>query len=236
MEHFFGKKENDELLVGKEDEHHLLSVLHRHKGDELEVVTESGLYLGRIEEVSPLKIVVVHRIEPNRELKKELVLAFALLKGGHDELVLQKGTELGVKAFIPFISERTIIRLEEKEKAKRLERYRKIVKGASEQSRREIVPTIDKIVTYKELLSLDAAHRYLAYENSEDLSLLEELSSIKEGEKTIVIIGPEGGFSPHEVDEAGKRGWKIISLGKRILRAESASIYFASIFSFLAEQ
>lgn len=236
MDHLFGDKRDNELLINKEDEHHLLRVLHRQKGDELEVMTSSGLFLGCIEGTSPLKISIIHPLETTRELSKDVIVAFALLKNGHDELVLQKCTELGASAFLPFISSRTIIHLDEKEKVKRAERYRKIIKGASEQSRREKLPVLEKIYTYEELLNIEAHHRYLAYEMSDDFSLVEELSSIKEGEKTIVIIGPEGGFSESEVEKSKNKGWKIISLGKRILRAETASIYFASVFSFLAEQ
>lgn len=236
MDHLFGAKKGNELLLSKDDERHLLTVLHRQKGDELEVVTEEGLFLGRIEGTSPFSIGVVHPLEPSRELSSHLMVAFALLKNGHDELVLQKCTELGVSAFLPFISQRTIIHLDNKDKEKRIERYRKIVKGASEQSRREIMPSLERIYSFDELLNIEAEHRYLAYEMSEEFSLKNELSSIKEGEKTIVVIGPEGGFTPQEVEKAQNKGWKIISLGKRILRAETASIYFAGIYAYSEEQ
>lgn len=237
MNRFFANLQGNEVFLSKEDEHHLLKVLRAKEGEEIEIVSEGKLFLGEIQSISPLKITLEKKIESNTELPCHLYLGFSLLKGGHDELVLQKGTELGVSAFYPFMSSRTIISLDEKDKKKRLERYQKIVLGAAMQSKRLLVPTIHPIVSFKELLKEKVNHRYIAYEelSKEKFSLLEELKAMKSKETTLCLIGPEGGFSKEEVELAKEKGFKPISLGKRILRAETASLYFASVFGSQTE-
>lgn len=237
MNRFFANLQGNEAFLSKEDEHHLLKVLRAKEGEEIEIVSEGKLFLGEIQSISPLKIILEKKIESNTELACPLYLGFSLLKGGHDELVLQKGTELGVSAFYPFASSRTIISLDEKDKKKRLERYQKIVLGAAMQSKRLLVPTIHPIVSFKELLKEKVNHRYIAYEelSKEEFSLLEELKAIKSKKTTLCLIGPEGGFSKEEVELAKEKGFMPIPLGKRILRAETASLYFASVFGSQTE-
>ncbi len=237
MNRFFGHRQGEEAFLSDEDAHHLLNVLRIKTGEKIEIADDGRLFLCLVKSTNPLKIKVDEEIECHSELPSDLCLAFSLLKNGHDELVLQKGTELGVKKFIPFISKRSIIKLDEKGKKKKLERYERIVEGAASQSKRLFVPVVSPIVSFEEALKEKANRRYIAYEelSKGDSSLLSELSSIKGEEKTICLIGPEGGFEEREVEKAKESGFLPISLGKRILRAETASIYFASVFSLIAE-
>ncbi len=238
MERFFAKVVGSNIVLSKDDVHHLLNVMRAKKGDKIEIVDNNELYLAEIENISPLELKTIKKISRETELSSNLILAFSLLKGGHDELVLMKGTELGVTTFLPFISERTIIRLDQKEREKRLERFKKIVLGAASQSKRLVVPEVLPICDYKNVLIYNADKRYLAYENVSDgsFNLPKEFSSLNKGETALCVVGPEGGFSPSEAENALKAGFIYLSLGRRILRAETASIYLASVFSMLEEE
>lgn len=238
MERFFAKIQNDMVFLTKDDEHHLLNVMRAKVGERVEAVDEGELYLAQIEKLNPLEIRVVEHVSRDTELGVKLIIGFSLLKGGHDELVLMKGTELGAYAFLPFVSERTIIRLDEKERKKRQERFQKIVNGASSQSKRLITPEVLPIMNYKNALKYTADKRFIAYENLSDgtFNLPSELKALNKDDKALVLVGPEGGFSPNEVQNAMDSGFVTLSLGRRILRAETASIYLASVFSLLEEE
>lgn len=238
MQRYFAPIENGYAIFSEESAHHLLHVMRMGKGDEIEIVDEGDVFLASIEETDPLRIKILHEVIRDVELKADLFLAFALLKGGHDDLVYQKGTELGVKGFLPFLSKRTIIRLEgEKDKKKRQERAEKIIRNAAEQSKRNLVPEVKAISSYKEVLSIPAEHKLIAYENlsGEEFDLPKAFQSVKPGERVIILIGPEGGFTPEEVAMAEEAGYRSVSLGKRILRAESASLYAAAAFAYQTE-
>ena len=217
-----------------------MSVLRAKEGEKVEIVSDGRLFLATVDSLRPLSISIEEELRSEAELDCDLYLAFSLLKNGHDELVFQKGTELGVKGFLPFISKRTIISLDEKDKEKRLSRYQKIVQGAAEQSKRLVVPTVYPIESFKSVLSFGDAdfQRYFAFEGAigEEFSLFRTFSNLKKGCKSLVLIGPEGGFSEEEAHLAKEKGFQTISLGKRILRAETASIYLASAFMTAREE
>lgn len=237
MERFFAKIQNNKATISDADSYHLINVMRCKKGTNIEIVDEGNLFLGEVTYVTPLEIRIIEELRRPTELNVKLILGFSLLKGGHDELVLMKGTELGVTTFLPFISERTIIRLDGKERERRLERFKKIVSGAASQSKRLVEPAVLPIMDYKEALTYSATKRYLAYENVSNsfFNLPSELETLNNGESALFLIGPEDGFSPKEALDAKNHGFAFVSLGKRILRAETASIYLASVFSFIEE-
>jgi 16S rRNA (uracil1498-N3)-methyltransferase len=238
MERYFASVKDGVALLSEESVHHLRDVMRARAGETLEIVSEGRVYEAVVVSVEPLKIALQKEIGAPSELSCALILAFSLLKGGHDELVLMKGTELGVGAFAPFVSSRTIIRLGEGEAEKRRIRYDKIVRGAAEQSKRTRIPEVDPIKNYEDILDIKADRRFLAYEEKSQGSfdLRETFSSLAKGETALVVVGPEGGFSIEEAERAREKGFEEISLGKRILRAETASLYVASVFAFLKEE
>ena len=237
MERFFGRIEGDKAYITPDKAHHLVRVLRAKKGDKVEIADTGELYLCEIKSLDPLEITVIESLYKPNPLPFTLVLAFALLKGGHDELVLQKGTELGVSEFAPFVSSRTIVRLDEKDKEKRKARFEKIVLSSCEQCKRIDIPKVDDILSFDKMTDMKFDHAFFAYEglSHEAFNLAIEASKVKEGERVLLIVGPEGGFDEKEVDLATKKGLTPVSLGQRILRAETASIYLASVFSFLGE-
>lgn len=227
MNRFFATLVNGKPILSDDSRHHLVSVLRIKKGEKIEIVNEQKVYLAVVQKTDPLELAIEKEIEEQRETSIEMILAFSLLKGGHDDLVIQKGTELGIKQFFPFYSERTIVSLKgEKEKQKRKERFEKIALSAVEQSKRVMIPLIHPISPISSIVSLSSVHRYIAYEGEagSSNSLFKELSTIKNGESVLIVIGPEGGFSENEISLAMKKGFKSISLGRRILRAETACL------------
>ena len=237
MQHYFGKIEKNEAFLEAEDVHHL-SVRRGEIGEEIEISDPEGnTYLCALQSSNPLRIIVKEKLDVKRESDVKVVIAFSLLKSDHNELIIQKCTELGASSFLPFISERSIVRPSEKEDNKLL-RLRKIAKEAATQCRRSIIPEVSFYLSYKEVLQKKADHRYFAYEGmlGESENLFKELSSIQPGEEVLILIGPEGGFSDKEAALAKEAGFEFVSLGRRILRAETAAIYSTALLASKGEE
>ena len=151
-------------------------------------------------------------------------------KGDKFDLIVQKTTELGVHEIIPVLSERSIVKIEPKKVQRKLERYQKIAKEASEQSHRTMIPAIKPFMDLSELIDYSRSfkHRLVAYEASREEDqhqLAKTLSELKPDDSVLVFIGPEGGISERELDRLVDHQFQIISLGNRILRTETAPIF-----------
>ena len=237
MQRYFASLiDKEHVKLEPEDEHHLLHVMRMRQGDEIEVVANGVLYLCNIGSTNPLTIYVVHEIETDVELNVDVTLLFALTKGDRTDLVVQKATELGVKRIALIQSERTVVRYEEKDIAKKCARYQKIMKEASEQSHRLIVPEMMGIFNLKKLpKEVFSDLNYVGYEK--DASDVNGMFANFDKKKSItILIGPEGGFSEEEINNLVKQGFIRTSLGKRILRAETAAIYALSVIGYLLEK
>ncbi len=237
MQRYFASLlDKEHVKLESEDEHHLLNVMRMKKDDEIEVVANDKLFLCRIENVNPLNIYIVHEINSDVELNEDVTLLFALTKGDRTDLVVQKATELGVKKIALIQSERTVVRYEEKDIAKKCARYQKIMKEASEQSHRLVVPTLLGIYNLKKLpKEIYSDLNYVAYEK--DANDVEgSFKGLTKGKSVTILVGPEGGFSKEEIDMLVNQGFIRTSLGKRILRAETAAIYALSVIGYLLER
>ena len=237
MQRYFATLLNQEYIkLEKEDEHHLLHVMRMKKDDEIEVVANNTLFLCRLESVNPLSIYIVHEIKSDVELNVDITLLFALTKGDKTDLVVQKATELGVKKIALIQSERTVVKYEEKDIEKKCARYQKIMKEASEQSHRLIVPALLGVYNLKKLpQEVFSDLNYVAYEK--DASDVNRAFAHFDKNKSItILVGPEGGFSEEEISLLVKQGFIRTSLGKRILRAETAAIYALSVLGYLLEK
>ena len=237
MQRYFASIDNQYFVhLSKEDEHHLCHVKRMKKGDEIEVVHQQKLFLCRIDSFNPLIISVIHEIANDVEIKEEITLLFALTKGDKTDLVLQKATELGVKRIALIETERTVVKYDNKDIDKKLERFKKIMKEASEQSHRLIIPELLGIYNLKNLpKELLSDINYVAYEkDASDIS--GAFQGLKKGKSISILIGPEGGFSIQEIDALTNQGFIRTSLGKRILRAETAAIYALSVIGYLLEK
>ena len=236
MQRYFAKIDPQFFVhFSSNDEHHILHVMRMEKGDEIEVVDNGKVFLCRVDSLSPLQVSMIHEIENDVEIKEDITLLFALTKGDKIDLVLQKATELGVKKVALIETERTVVTYQDKDQNKKLERFNKIMKEASEQSHRLIIPELLGIFNIKNLPSLVFSDvNFVAYEK-DALEVDKAFSGLKRGQSVSILIGPEGGFSGKEIDELTKLGFIRTSLGKRILRAETAAIYALSVIGYLLE-
>ena len=237
MQRYFANIDKDYFVhLNPDDEHHVSHVMRMKKNDEIEVVHEGKVFLCRIEDFNPLRIVVIHEIENDVELKEDITLLFALTKGDKIDLVLQKATELGVKKVALIESERTVVTYEGKDQEKKLTRFNKIMKEASEQSHRLVVPSLLGIYNLKKLpQEVFSDINYVAYEkDANDTDSI--FSKVTKGKSVTILIGPEGGFSEQEISRLTSLGFIRTSLGKRILRAETAAIYSLSVLGYILEK
>lgn len=236
MQHYFGSVNSfGEVELDNDSLHHLLSVKRATIGEEIELSDINITYRCKLTSLKPLKADILEKVDC-RENNYSLGLAFCLLKGDHNELIVLKGTELGVSRFYPVISDRVIVKPKGKEDNKYL-RLCKIAKEGAEQCRRNVIPEVNEYIKFDDLLKIDYQHKIIPYEEERGSSstLLSSLNSHK-NESTLILIGPEGGFSKEEVNKAIEAGFEPVSLGKRILRAETAALYCCSLFSALDEE
>ncbi|MCB2202455.1 16S rRNA (uracil(1498)-N(3))-methyltransferase [bacterium] len=217
--------------------HQLRHVLRMTAGDVVEVLDNSGrVFLVVLESTTsdPLMGQVESVRVAEREPQTRLRLYFGLTSRDKVEWILQKGTEVGVARFSPFISTRTLAqdtRLTEKKTA----RWRRIIKEAAEQSRRGRLPVLDRPQSFADFLfELQSSETpaLLAWEDAERGQTLKQALTGFPAESLALIVGPEGGFSEEEVQHAKVAGCRIVSLGRRILRMETAAIVMPALVLF----
>lgn len=196
----------------------------------IESITKENVYLDIIEERKSVG-------EPPYKAR----LFMALPKSDKMELIVQKSVEMGVYEIVPFISERCISRPDEASGRKKVERWNKIAKSAAEQCGRGIIPSVADIVSYKKALEMAAEDTLtlICYEMEEQNSLYNALAPLRGTEGNPVIsffVGSEGGFSQAEASEAVNMGADSVSLGRRILRCETAPMFTLAVISALLEE
>ncbi|MEA4276388.1 16S rRNA (uracil(1498)-N(3))-methyltransferase [Mycoplasma sp. 21DD0573] len=168
---------------------------------------------------------IIKKIEQNHEHKYEVVLAMAVIKLDRFEWALQKATELGVTKIIPLKTQYTNHDLLKFNKfSSKYERFKTILQNAAEQSFRNKIPVLTELMTLKQVLNLSIQNKYIAHEKIDISSNLPQPID----SDVIFLVGPEGGFSDEEINLAAKNNVKVVSLGSRILRAETAAIFMLS--------
>ena len=237
MQRYFANIINNQAFLSKEDAFHLLTVMRAKKGDNIEIVHEQKAYLAIVESINPLVVLIQEPILKNSELKAEVNLFFALAKSDKIELVIQKATELGASKITLFQGKRSVVKFTENDFERKLARFTSIATSASEQCHREKIPEITYIKSIDDIKKEDLSELNLfAYElEAGNTNKLDELLA-KEYQSISVIIGPEGGFDLAEAKKLNELGFKNISLGKRILRCETAAIYALSVIAFSLEK
>ncbi|QQK07641.1 RsmE family RNA methyltransferase [Miniphocaeibacter halophilus] len=223
---------NNNILIDGEDFHHLKNVLRMKKDEELEIVINENLYISKVSTIEKNRIIA--NISSIKKLKEETLnihLYQGLTKSDKFDLIIQKSVELGVYRIIPIITNRVIVKLNSKNIEKKLIRFNKISKHAASQSHRNYIPKVYSPINLSDITLEKNELGLLAYESSENYDLKDILKSSKV--KNIkIIIGPEGGFDSSEVLCLENKGFKTISLGKRILRTETAPITMLSILQY----
>lgn len=236
---FFTNEEisTDKYIIQGKDAEHISKSLRMKKGEKITLVTPDKIQHNCVIENTEPALVSVNVAETKdceNEPDVEITLYQALPKGDKMEYIVQKSVELGVTKIVPVISARCISRPDEQSLAKKQARWQKIAKEAAQQSRRGIVPVVENAVSFKNACELSKANdlNIIFYEcGGERVKKL-----IKDKPHTIgIFIGSEGGFEKAEVDMVSKNGGGVATLGKRILRAETAPLAALSIIMYETE-
>jgi 16S rRNA (uracil1498-N3)-methyltransferase len=227
--------QNGVAVLDPDQAHHLRNVLRLGCGDEIELFDGQGCgYAGRVESCgAEVRIRLLQETGPAPKPDTALVLAAALIKPDRFEWMLQKSTELGVRRIIPLITRFTNVRVPNPES--RRERWRRIVQEAARQCRRLTVPEVACPQPFAALLSspdLVGHSRFLLHEQAG-----ERLQFIPDpGNSVLLCIGPEGGWDDAETRAAQDAGFRLVHMGPRILRAETAAIAAVAVFQFLLDE
>lgn len=231
MPRFFTERENisdTQIIINNEDVTHISRVLRLDRGDEITVCDGSGFdYRAKIASVESKKIVcdIVEKSASSTEPNICVTLFQGLPKASKMDYIIQKTTELGITRIVPCVMSRCVVKLENrKAEMKKTERWTKVAEAAAKQSGRGVIPEVAMPVTLDEAIAQmkDCDICFAPYECEEDTSLKTVLTSVKEPKKIGFIIGPEGGFDLSEVERIKSAGIKTVTLGKRILRTETA--------------
>ena len=231
---------NDKVTVEGGDAKHLKTILRAQPGDRISVVTESKEYIAEIIEVNKENIIctLIEEVLTCNETKINITLCQGIPKQTKMETIIQQNVELGVKSFIPLITERTVVKLNDKDREqKKLDRWQKIAKESAKQSKRNIIPEVEPIMTVKELvgkLKNEDALILVPYE-LEDVKLLKDVL-YEPKQNYYIVIGPEGGFDIKEIEMFQEIGAHIVTLGKRILRTETAGVVTSAIVMYACNE
>lgn len=218
------------VKITGEDFHHLSNVRRAKPGDPVYLRDAEGtLFDGWIASVgSDALSVDVASVTVRESALPRVTLAMALLKNKNFDLVVQKSVEVGVSCIVPLITERTIPEIGGKEE-KKLERWRTIAQEASKQSMRAALPDVAVPVTFKSFVSRPHGGLLICAHPSRDEITLKEAASSFTGNEAVILVGPEGGFSPAEISLAVSSGYFCVNIGETQMRAETAGIVLPSL-------
>ncbi len=251
MQHFFTAPENingHDIVIRGEDVNHIKNVLRMKAGEEISVSNGVDDNEYRAEIVSILEDEVICRLmfikEAGVELPAEIVLFQGLPKSDKMDLIVQKAVELGASGIVPVATSRCVVKLDDKKAAQKRERWQKIAASAAEQSKRSVIPEVSLPVSFAEAVAgaEEMSVAAIPYELAEGMAATGDfIKSLKkltaDGHRPVagIFIGPEGGFTEEEIKLAEEKGIKPISLGRRILRTETAGLTILSILMYELE-
>lgn len=228
------------VQVEGSDVNHIKNVLRMKPGEKIRVSSQSGEdYFCRISEIDDafVRAEIIEKDERGTELQNKIYLFQGLPKGDKMELIIQKAVELGVYEIIPVAMKNCVVKLDEKKAEHKKKRWQGIAESAAKQSKRSLIPKVASPMSYKEAVDYARAMdvRLVPYENKRGMKATKEVVSLIEPGKSIaVFIGPEGGFAPEEIALVQEE-MHLISLGRRILRTETAGMAALSILVYELE-
>lgn len=233
MQRYFAKQKTENYLILEEsDLYHIKTVMRMDEHDKIQVIYENKVYLCCLENVKKnIQIKVEKELEVSENKMPKITLIIPLLKEQKMDFILQKATELGVDTIIPIETERSIIKRKEEKEEKKLERWKRICKEASEQSYRMDIPTILPIQNPKKMNTLQGLNLICSTrETQKNIRFI--LNSNPTCDRINIVIGPEGGFSEVEETLWNNLGFLSVSLGNRIMRVETVPLYLLSVLNF----
>lgn len=237
MQRYFAfNKKSNKFTLSIDDTYHITKVMRMDIGDLIEVVCDKKIYISKIIELSPYVIVEIKEEKNDfNELPLKVTICQSLVKENKMDLILQKSTELGAYSFIPLKVKNSIIKGNEADFSKKVIRWQRIIKEASEQSKRNIIPDCSRVLTIEELVNLDYDLKILCTVNELSRSFKNILQNNTNCDTMIIVVGPEGGFTPYEEEYLINHGFISASLGRLVLRTETASLCALSMINYELE-
>lgn len=219
---------NEEMSITGVDAKHIGKVLRMQPGDKLQIVSDDGVSaLAEVTAISETTVTVrcLEVLAESHEPAVKITLAQGLAKGEKMDFIIQKAVELGVCSIVPVAMEHSVVRLDGAKADKKVERWQKIAEAAAKQSKRDIIPQVQAVQSVSQMLANNNCKtKIIAYECEDRMSLKTALREAGQLDDLLLIIGPEGGISEGELTKAREAGAVPVSLGRRILRAETAGL------------
>lgn len=244
MYHFFIQEKqhiDDKIYLEGVDVNHIKNVLRMKTGEKISITNEDGVgytcSINRFED-NRIELDIIEIFEVSHELPAKITLFQGLPKGDKFETIIQKSVELGVFEIIPVETKRCIVKLDEKKKQNKIKRWNAISESAAKQSKRTCIPQVKDVIGFEDAVAMadDYDLVCIPYENAEGMKATREfLDKLKADIKVAFFIGPEGGFEEKEIENAISHGITPISLGKRVLRTETASMALLSMIMLTYE-
>ena len=237
----------DDCQIGKEyvtitgsDVYHIKNVLRMRPGEKIRVSSSSRDMFCEIAELTDdfVQADILDEEAPDTELPSQIYLFQGLPKGDRMEYIIQKSVELGVHEIIPVAMKYCVVKLDAKKAGNKVKRWQAISESAAKQSKRMLIPKIHEVMSFQDALKLaeELDIRLIPYELAKGMKETKEiLNQIRPGQSVGIFIGPEGGFEENEVSQALEKGAQAITLGRRILRTETAGLAILSVLMFQLE-
>ena len=228
-------KNNEIKIIGK-DVKHIKDVLRLREGENIEVLSNGHTYISQILILNSdsINTNIIEAFPGKNEPAVDIILYQGIPKGDKMEYIIQKNVELGIKEIYPVIMNRTVVKFKDKKKEiNRLNRWQSISDEAAKQSKRDILPKVNRIIDFSGMLKILRGKEYIIvpYEEEKSLSLKDILKD-NSPKEIHLIIGPEGGFEEDEIKALREINGQIVSLGPRILRTETAGLVVSSIILY----
>lgn len=236
MYHFFVSEEQingENAYIEGSDVNHIVNVLRMKPGEELLISVKGDWdYLCKIIDIETdrVNLKVLESME-QRELPVNITLLQGIPKSDKLEMIIQKAVELGVSEIIPVKTKRVVVKIDEKKADTKVNRWNAIAESAAKQSKRSIIPKVSEPMSIDNALEIvkDFGVKLIPYENADGIDKTRKiLDSMDKTKNIAVFIGPEGGFEEAEVEKIKNSGFEVITLGKRILRTETAGLALLS--------
>lgn len=233
MQRYFAKEKNGNyFILGSDDLYHIRTVMRMKDNDKIYVVYEKTTYICCLENVKKdILIKIEETLKNDNKDNIQVTLFLPLLKEQKMDLVIQKATELGISKIIPMKTSRSIIRLDEGKESKKLDRWRRISKEASEQAHRETIPEIEEVIDINNIQLLPGLNIICStIEKEKNIKYI--LQNNREYDRINIVIGPEGGLSEKEENRLKEIGYIPVTLGSNIMRVETVPIFVLSIVNY----
>lgn len=243
MQHYFINQNltlGDQIKLPNDIAHHFVKVMRAVVGDQLELVSEKNqtLFVAKLIDADNHIVQIIENKKNNVELPVNVTIVSGLAKQSKPELIVQKATELGVHRIIFLPMQRSIVKWNQKS-VKKISRLQEVAQSAAEQSHRNVIPKVDYLADWDALFQESFDQKIVAYEEvakqGETAALVKVLQQIQPNETIVSVFGPEGGLTDTEVNKLVDHDYIAAGLGPRILRTETAPLYFLSAVSVMLE-